>query len=122
MSRARTRPDARAFSDRYRHERERHGLALPNLILDAYRGRGGGPLRRWLAPFTPSVLSAALEAVLESDERQKQLGVYSTGADVAAFMARVTILPFLLAGHILPIDDLAGHIADNRDLMTLFHT
>lgn len=105
---------ARTFAVRYRQERERHGDALPRLILTAHRQQRG-PLCDWITPLSPAALSAALEAVLE----QRQPGVYATSADVAVHMADSTILPCLLAGRAASTDQLADLIADNRDLRTL---
>src|SRR5205823_12517104 len=109
---------ARSFAARYRREREHFGDDLPRHILAAHRGEANR-LRTWVIPLSAPALSACLETVLENDDRQKSLGAYSTGADVAAHMARWTILPALLAGLAMPADDLADLIAASRDLQTL---
>jgi len=44
-----------------------------------------------------TAFSAVLETLPERDADQKRLGVYATSADVADYLARNTILPFLLS-------------------------
>ncbi len=115
-------PRALPFAARYRRERRELGDALPDLMLSAFldhqvprHQRTIDRLRAWLAPLSAEELSAELETVLEGDDGHRRHGAFATGADVACWMARNTIVPCMLDGPVLA-QDLAERLAVNDDL------